>query len=289
MYLVWALLYTSVSVVLAQIVSRTLRLPPWVTPTCAFNNTTSLPLLLLQSLESAGGLELLIRDGDTVKQAISRAQSYFLVCAMVSKTVGYAVGPKLLQAQSSPSGDDEDRHSDEEPATTSNEEHRSSVDEETTLLTRPRRHTTTTTTTTFLQKVRDWAHDCSARIISIVPRRIRKEIKAPFESPYADIMLLCTVLGVVLGVVSPLHRAFFNAADDGGIFNAWMTTSVQNVGKLFTTLQIFIVGGKLGLSFEQIRGGSGRVPPRAIVTIFLFRLVLWPAYVSPELAGTGHY
>lgn len=263
--------------------SRAFRLPPWVTPTCAFNNTTSLPLLLLQSLESAGGLELLIRDGDTVKHAISRAQSYFLVCAMVSKTVGYAVGPKMLQVHNGPV-DDRQLESDTEEAdaqyssTATANEGRGRVDEETTLLSQPRHSTR--------QRVSNWAHDCSVRFISIVPKRIRKEIKVPFESPYADIMLVCTVLGVLLGVVSPLHRAFFNKADEGGIFHAWLTTSVQNIGKLFTTLQIFIVGGKLGLSFEQIRGGSGRIPPRAMVTIFVFRLVLWPAYVYPsELAG----
>lgn len=246
--------------------SRTFKLPPWVTPTCAFNNTTSLPLLLLQSLESVGSLELLIRDGDTVKHAISRAQSYFLVCAMVSKTVGYAVGPKMLQING-PVEDGQDRNATPEPEAAESDTH---VDEETTLLAQP---------THTHREVSDWARDCGTRIISIVPKRIRKEIRAPFESPYADIMLLCTVLGVVLGVVTPLHRAFFNKADDGGIFNAWLTTSVQNIGKLFTTLQIFIVGGKLGLSFEQIRGGSGRIPLRAIMTIFLFRLVLWPACV----------
>lgn len=280
MDIVWSILYTSISIGLAHLISRGFKLPPWVTPTCAFNNTTSLPLLLLQSLESVGSLELLILDGDTVQNAISRAQSYFLVCAVVSKTMGYAVGPKMLEIQNSTEergrrldrdptsrldqGEAEAQH---RPSTTAANEERDGVNEETTLLVQPVRKTCCT--------VRDWILQCGRRINSIVPTRMW----VPFESPFADVMILCTVVGVVLGVVPPLHRAFFNDSNDGGIFNAWLTSSIKNIGKLFTTLQIFIVGGKLGLSFEQMRSGSGRIPLRAIITIFVFRLILWPAYV----------
>lgn len=277
MDIVWSILYTSISIGLAHLMSRSFKLPPWVTPTCAFNNTTSLPLLLLQSLESVGSLELLILDGDTVQNAISRAQSYFLVCAVVSKTMGYAVGPKMLETQNSaeergrrldrdptPQPDPGEAEAQHCPSTTAANEEQDGVNEETTLLVQSVRKTCC-----------DWILQSSRRISSIVPTRMW----APFESPFADVMILCTVVGVVLGVVPPLHRAFFNDSNDGGIFNAWLTSSIKNIGKLFTTLQIFIVGGKLGLSFEQMRGGSGRISLRAIVTIFVFRLILWPVYV----------
>lgn len=46
------LLSTFISILLSYGISKTLSLPAWVIPACAFNNTTSLPLLLLQSLES---------------------------------------------------------------------------------------------------------------------------------------------------------------------------------------------------------------------------------------------
>jgi hypothetical protein len=76
-----------------------------------------------------------------------------------------------------------------------------------------------------------------------------------------------------------LHRAFFFDEEDGGIFNAWLTASVSNLGALFTTLQIFMVGCKLGITFERMvaEGHSGRIPVNAITTIFVVRLVLWPA------------
>ncbi|PYH80979.1 hypothetical protein BO82DRAFT_354969 [Aspergillus uvarum CBS 121591] len=92
-------------------------------------------------------------------------------------------------------------------------------------------------------------------------------------------MLLGLFLGGLLGLTPPLHRAFFNKNEDGGIFNAWLVLSIKNIGKLFTTLQLFIVGGKLGVSFQNIQRSakSGHVPWRAVVFVFLVRFVLWPA------------
>ncbi|KAE8135261.1 auxin efflux carrier [Aspergillus pseudotamarii] len=270
--LIWSILYTCASIGLAYFVSKGLRLPRWVTPACAFNNTTSLPLLLLQSLESVGSLKPIIKDGDTESEAISRAQSYFLLCAVVSKTIGYAVGPKLLQDGHESSTDPENQEADDtNPETQNDTTNHGHVDEATSLL--PQR----------AQKARrniaNSIRHGTQRISSMLPKRIRQRLMAPFESPFADVAIACTVIGVVLGLVPQLHQAFFNKYEDGGIFNAWLTSSVKNIGKLFTTLQIFVVGCKLGVSFEKMKtsGDSGRMPLKAIGTIFLVRLVIWPA------------
>lgn len=204
-----------------------------------------------------------------MSDAVERAQSYFLVCAVVSKTIGYVVGPKMLCQEDGGGSEAVDEvDEEEEEESVSNEDH---FDEETSLL--PRR----------AQKARDglenrlkhWAR----HILSLLPRRFKKELMAPFESPSADMTILCALTGVTLGLVPPLHRAFFNHYTDGGIFNAWLTSSIKNIGMLFTTLQIFAVGCKLGVSFERMRASneSGRIPLAAIVTIFLIRLVIWPA------------
>lgn len=55
------------------------KLPNWVTPAIAFNNTTSLPLLLIQSLDSAGILDTLLIGNDTTSSAVGRATTYLLV------------------------------------------------------------------------------------------------------------------------------------------------------------------------------------------------------------------
>jgi hypothetical protein len=52
----------------------------------------------------------------------------------------------------------------------------------------------------------------------------------------------------------------------------------------FTTLQIFMVGCKLGVTIERMvaEGNSGRIPVKAITTIFVMRLLVWLALsVSP--------
>lgn len=124
-------------------------------------------------------------------------------------------------------------------------------------------------------RFQDWAQ----RLGSLFPRRVKQELMATFGSPFADVAICCTLLGALLGLVPELHRAFFWPVEDGGIFHAWLTTSVRNIGRLFPTLQIFMVGCKLGVTFEKMaaEGDSGRIPMRAITTIFLVRLVFWPA------------
>jgi hypothetical protein len=271
--LVWAFIYTGGSIGFAYLLTKGFKLPPWVTPACAFNNTTSLPLLLLQSLESVGSLHPIVRGEDTVPNAIRRAQSYFLVCAVVSKTIGYAVGPRLLEVQTNDDdgqgrriseaeqGDAEAQH-----ASTSEQE---DANEETSLLPDRARKAG--------RQIRSQIKHYGRCVTSCLPKRVKQRLLAPFESPFADVMITCTIVGVILGSVPQLHKAFFYHSDEGGIFNAWLTSSVKNIGQLFTTLQIFIVGGKLGLSFDRMGGRSGRIPFRAILTIFLVRLVLWPA------------
>ncbi|KAF7585679.1 hypothetical protein BBP40_010330 [Aspergillus hancockii] len=218
-----------------------------------------LPALIVINLES---------------KAISRAQSYFLLCAVVSKTIGYAVGPKMLQASDSASDtESQDQDYDQDPETQNGTaEPDDQPDEETSLLpaqARKARHN-------ISRSVRP-----VTRLISyVLPRRVRQRLMAPFESPFADVAIVCTLTGVVLGLVPQLHTAFFNKSEEGGIFNAWLTSSIKNIGKLFTTFQIFIVGCKLGVSFERMKAsrGSGKMPLRAIGTIFLVRISIAVIY-----------
>lgn len=274
--LVWSLVYTFCSIGLVHGLTRILKLPHWVTATCAFNNTTSLPLLLLQSLESVGSLKPILPEGDTMTSAIERAQSYFLVCAVVSKTAGYIIGPKLLQ-ENKEDGNEQDtggqnsqewqwRQEDGEDDGQPTEE----SDERTSLL----RQTETRRFYKATKRVRGWGR----RISSYFPDRVKQELMAPFGSPFADVAVASALLGAFLGLVPSLHRAFFNPADNGGIFNAWLTASMKNIGKLFTTFQIFIVGCTLGVSFERMKASrnSGKIPIRAIIIIFIVRMVAWP-------------
>ena len=61
---VWAALYTILSIAIGRIVAAGFGLPRWVVSVTAFNNTESLPLLLLESLSTTGILASLVGPGD---------------------------------------------------------------------------------------------------------------------------------------------------------------------------------------------------------------------------------
>ncbi|RJE24340.1 Auxin Efflux Carrier superfamily [Aspergillus sclerotialis] len=277
--LAWSATYTVTSIGFGHILSRTFKLPPWVTPACTFNNTTSLPLLLLQSLESVGSLKMILQGKDTMHDAIERAQSYFLVCAVVSKTVGYVVGPRMLYSNDGEEDAYFEQHQNGASEEPDSPRSQGQVDEETSLL--PER------AQVARSKVGNRMKTFGGYISSFFPTRVKKELMAPFESPSADVTILCALTGVLIGLLPPLHKAFFNHYMEGGVLNAWLTSSIKNIGMLFTTLQIFIVGCKLGVSLERMRAssGSGKIPVTAIVTIFLIRLVVWPAISIPVIYG----
>ncbi|KAL2010725.1 hypothetical protein VTN00DRAFT_6532 [Thermoascus crustaceus] len=270
--LAWAVVYTVASIGMGHAITKLFKLPPWVTPAVAFNNTTSLPLLLLQSLKSAGSLKTIVPEDSTMADSIERAQSYFLVCAVVSKVIAYTTGPRMLQDIRG-DGTDQDTGSDgQEEAGEHHDGHpsREQIDEETSLLPEPAQKAR--------QKVGSRIKRVTDKIYSYFPEPVKQELVS-FDSPFVDAAIFCALTGALLGLVPPLHKAFFNPYDEGGIFNAWLTSSIKNLGKLFTTLQVFVVGCKLGVSFERMKNtkNSGKVPFKGIVVIFLIRLVIWPA------------
>lgn len=208
---------------------------------------------------------------------IERAQSYFLVCAVISKTIAYVVGPKMLHEVDTP------RRQPRESEIC----HRSSHDEQLTETTSLLPQRAQKARSILGNRISDWGQ----WIGSWFPRRVKQELMAPFGSPFADVAICCTLLGVLLGLVPQLHRAFFAHVEDGGFFQAWLTTSVRNLGRLFPTLQIFMVGCKLGVTFERMvaEGDSDRIPMRAITTIFLVRLVIWPVISIPLVYAFARY
>ena len=52
-----------------------------------------------------------------------------------------------------------------------------------------------------------------------------------------------------------------------------------------------MVGCKLGVTIERMKteGDSGPIPMRALSTVFLFRLIIWPAVSIPVIYGLGRH
>lgn len=67
--------------------------------------------------------------------------------------------------------------------------------------------------------------------------------------------LVGATLGVIVGLVPVFQTAFFSDTYEGGYLNAWFTKSIENIGELFTALQVVVVGVKLraGMFASEIK------------------------------------
>ncbi|KAB2575017.1 hypothetical protein DBV05_g6347 [Lasiodiplodia theobromae] len=303
--LIFAIMYNIMSIAFGTLMTRVFKFPAWVTPAIAFNNTTSLPLLLVQSLSSTGVLSSLDGSDDV----IDRAKSYFLVNAIVSNSLTFALGPRLLNGQEEDAPDQDDnenkddgdvsddssdgvpviegtedvesgpiRPTQQHPAAASSsnndendeEEH---VTEETSLLPDPIARKS--------RKAGRKAYARGAHGFSKLPPWARSLLSFAYQ--FANAPVIGAALGCLVGLTPALHRLFFAAPDAGGYFKAWLTSSIKNVGDLFASLQVIVVGVKLLASLRKQKAGqeSGAVPwlPFAIITFV--RYVLWPLVSIP--------
>lgn len=279
-FLVWSLIYTLSSMGIGLAATRLFSFPSWVTPAISFNNTTALPLLLIQSLDATGILEKLIVDeSDTSSAALKRAKSYFLVCAIVGNCLTFALGPRLLDSEHSPDSkeskpedDDEEENGDVEHGQqnghSNGEAEEGQNDEHTSLLPNAVEYQTRSAERTSKKTGKKYWNKLSPRT-----QKVLDIILAFFNAP-----LIGAIIGAILGLVPPLHKVFFNTSEEGGVFNAWLTTSLSNIGDLFASLQVVVVGVSLSSSLRKLKRGedSGSVPWIPSLFVLVVRFILWP-------------
>ncbi|KAI9151357.1 Polysaccharide monooxygenase Cel61a [Paramyrothecium foliicola] len=271
--LAWALFYNIVSWLIGALGTRLLNLPKWVTPAVTFNNTTSMPLLLIQSLGSTGVLgQLAWHDSDDSDTIVQRARSYFLVASIIGNTMTFGLGGEMLGAYEEDPADELDQHlrdrSSEDASENEDYNNEQDPDEVTSLLpTRVNRGKKKAVNSTYKALTKVW--DTFPSWLQTVVARIFKFLSPPG---------IGALVGIFLGITPPLHRIFFNDATEGGYFKAWLTTSLKNIGELFVALQVIVVGVKLAVSLRRMRQGesAGKLPPLAVTFTLLVRLLVWP-------------
>lgn len=269
------------------LLTRFFKLPVWVTPAIAFNNTTSLPLLLVQSLSSTGILSsILMGSGDTASDAVDRAKSYFLVNAMVSNSLTFSLGPKLLNGHEEDSPEQRKESKDEDEETYSNEQAgqedveqaRSQQQEEDDQESEADEHTTLLPDSIANQgsRVAKKSNEYGKFYWDRLPRWAQKILDFLYQ--FLNAPLIAAVIAAIIGLVPSLHRVFFNESQEGGYFNAWLTTSVKNVGNLFAALQVIVVGVKLSQSMRKMKKGedSGVVPWTTLILVTTIRFLILP-------------
>ncbi|TLS22694.1 uncharacterized protein PpBr36_06492 [Pyricularia pennisetigena] len=279
--LLWAVVCNILSICVGKLLEKTLprswEMPAWTTPAIAFNNTTSMPLLLIQALEKTGILSSILIPGgsDSMDDAVQRAKTYFLINTMVSNSITFALGPKLLSAdaEDAPSGEGKSVESDSE----SGDEEDGGADEHTSLLPSP-----------VLRRGRRASRKVYSHLSSIhqsLPHPV--QVVLHHIAPFANAPVFGAAAGFILGLTPPLKKAFFADPFEGGFFSAWITTSLQNIGDLFASLQVIVVGVKLAEAMRKVKRGdddsdsddgkSGAVPWRAATIVLLIRFFIWPA------------
>ena len=291
----WALICHLLSFMIGIFAHLVFGLPDWVTVAIMFNNTTSYPLLLIQSLEQTGILSKLLVEDETTRQVVERAKSYFLVFATVSSCLTFAVGPRLIDTEHAPDSDgDSTTHGEGriEPSTLGaqpenahleNGTHTEEASEQTRLLSpRPQfreRHKSVTNIAFFPSKPK---YTTIRRRPHFVPSLHWHDLSARTQwwllllFDFINAPLLGALAGVLIGMTPILHRAFFS-----GIFTSWLTESWKNIGSLFVPLPLIVAGISLYSSHQDQRQASGvaarNSPPLAtIMFILLIRFIAWP-------------
>lgn len=200
---------------LGAVLTRLLKLPSWVTPAISFNSTTSLPLLLIQSLSSAGILKtLLMSDTDTTSAALKRGTSYFLVAAIVSNSLSFSLGPRLLDHEETSDPDHAEGKPQLQVKNSPDGAQRGQQDAQ------ANGHTDTEATedTSLLPEytvrrgaeAQEHGYRKGKRVWDKLGPKTRSTLDLLYG--FLNAPLLGAVVGAVIGLTPPLHRAFFDDA-----------------------------------------------------------------------------
>jgi predicted permease len=287
--LLWAIATHLVSFFIGMFAHYVLKLPSWTAIAVMFNNSTSYPLLLIDAMSETGILESLIVTDENTKDAVERAKSYFLVYATVSSCLTFAVGPRLIDTEHAPEtgGDDQPKVGDDGAEADGADEHdEEAATEYTGLL------GNTALSGDHSRGMKKFFASISGpsdldgdRRAYIIPKSMWKRLSPRTKwwlllaADFLNGPLLGAILGAIIGLTPPLHKAFFADAQDGGIFTAWLTSSLKNIGSLFVPLPVVIAGVSLFLSIKDEgvnRSTLKKIPWGTWSYVLVVRFLLWP-------------
>jgi len=223
------------------ILSRMAGMPPHFVPMFIFNNVTSLPLLLINALGATGGLDTLVTGDRTLDSVLKAGRVYILINALVGNLTRFALGPYLMKA------------------------HESKVSQ-------------------WFHSYHDHTHEDENLLPEIGPIALQDE-EQPIEPPRIQDRIISSlktvkdwivlavnpplvggILAVCFGLIPWFHRELFGP----GILSP-ISDSINNVGKLFSALQMLVLGSHL-----YSKKGS-KTSPFLLAWLFTYRFVIAPA------------
>ncbi|KAJ7645428.1 membrane transport protein-domain-containing protein [Mycena polygramma] len=232
-----SLFFQSVALAVA-LLSSWAGMPQHYVPMFVFNNVTSLPLLLINALAATGGLDQLITGDRTLESVLKLGRVYILINALVGNLARFALGPYLMKTHESKTWFQSyhDYPSDENLLP---EIGAIVLPDEERVTEAPRK---TDRILIRLKRAKDW---------------IVSAINPPL---FGGIMAIC------FGIIPWFHRELFGS----GILSP-ISDSINNIGKLFSALQMLMVGAHL-----YSKKGS-KAQPFFLAWLFTYRFILAPA------------
>lgn len=94
---VWGIISTTIAHLVGWLGQAMFKTPHWVIVAAGRPNTSALPLLLLQSLESSGVLESLSPSDSSASGILDRAKSLILLNVVIQQTITYELAPSILK------------------------------------------------------------------------------------------------------------------------------------------------------------------------------------------------
>lgn len=285
---VWGLVSTTIAHLVGWAGQAALQTPYWVIVAAGRPNTSAMPLLLLQALDNIGILAELTHGVDeTVSSSIlSRARSLILLNVIIQQTLTFQVAPFILRKDAAGKSIEESGPSSLTPAVPI--QHASHINP---LVQDPERvgllqDTSGPSYGSAVSPVLDPVADSSPPRLPRTLERIAKPLTKVLSVISAP--LSGAIIALVIGITPPLHRLAF---DEEGVFYNTVTESVQNLGELYVTLQMFIVGAELATipnAFPGVLPTSWAMFTRFIVMPAVSLLFVWATagrgwYVNDEL------
>jgi predicted permease len=105
-------------------------------------------------------------------------------------------------------------------------------------------------------RIQEKLKDCSLKVFHA--------IKSIWNPP-----LTGALLAVLVGLIPPVKRQFY---DQQGFFYGTITTSLSNIGELFTALMLFILGANLQIKTQR----DSETPIKVLLYIYVMRFIIMP-------------
>ena len=101
--------------------------------------------------------------------------------------------------------------------------------------------------------------------IKSLPIKTFRSIRSIWNPP-----LTGAVLAIFIGLIPPIKHEFYH---EEGFFFGTVTTSLSNIGELFTALMLFVLGANLQIKTQ----GESHTPILVLIYIYVMRFMLLPA------------